>query len=84
VKHAKTISMTPDTAASSHQLRLVTPQRERAPRQPATGVVAHVKEALRPKNRLANTLGGLLGGFVPLATYVVSHGELDAKPARCT
>lgn len=77
VKQAKMISMTP-AAPSSHSLRIATPQRERAARQPATGVVAQVREAFRPKNRLATTLGCLLGGFVPLASYVVSHHELDA------
>lgn len=37
------------------------------------GVVQQVKRAARKGNRLATTIGLLLGGFVPLAIYVVSH-----------
>ncbi len=45
---------------------------------PATmGVVDQVRLASRSGNRLATFLGSLLGGFVPLATYVVAHQELD-------
>lgn len=39
------------------------------------GVVAQVKLALNPRNRLATALGFVLGGFVPLAIYFVSHSE---------
>jgi hypothetical protein len=39
-------------------------------------VVAQVREAFRPRARLAALLGALLGGFVPLATYTLAHDEL--------
>ena len=45
----------------------------------ALGVVAQVREATKPRARLATVLGALLGGFVPTATYVVAHRELDAS-----
>lgn len=48
----------------------------RAPRAPRTDVVSQVREAARPRNRLATTLGGILGGGVPVATYVLSHREV--------
>jgi len=44
------------------------------------GVVAQVRAALAPKARLATFVGFLLGGFVPVATYVVAHYELTAAP----
>lgn len=47
-------------------------------RQQAFGVVAQVQTALRRENRLATLLGFLLGGFVPLACYVVAHREISA------
>ena len=34
---------------------------------------------MQPKARLATAVGFLLGGFVPLATYWVSHNELGAE-----
>jgi hypothetical protein len=37
------------------------------------GVVAQVKRAAQRRNLLATLIGCLLGGFVPLAIYVVSH-----------
>jgi len=40
------------------------------------GVVAQVRAALKRGNRLATALGFLLGGFVPIASYVVAHHEL--------
>jgi hypothetical protein len=45
----------------------------------SAGVVAQVRAALQPRARLATALGFLLGGFVPLATYVVAHQELDVQ-----
>jgi hypothetical protein len=39
------------------------------------GVVSQVRRAFAPGNRLAAAVGLLLGGFVPLAVYVVAHGE---------
>jgi|HubBroStandDraft_2_1064218.scaffolds.fasta_scaffold00990_18 VIT1/CCC1 family predicted Fe2+/Mn2+ transporter len=44
------------------------------------GVVAQVRAALAPKARLATFVGFLLGGFVPVATYVVAHCELTSAP----
>ena len=50
-----------------------------APREPSErrplGVVAQVRRAFARGNRLAALVGLLLGGFVPLAVYVVAHGE---------
>lgn len=43
----------------------------------APGVVEQVATAIRPQNRLAAALGALLGGFVPVASYVVAHHETD-------
>jgi hypothetical protein len=53
----------------------------RARRQavPAMGVVDQVVLALRPSNRLATLLGFVLGGVVPIATYVEAHLDLDAS-----
>jgi hypothetical protein len=39
-------------------------------------VVQQVRTALRPGNRLATSLGFLLGGFVPLASFFVAHYEV--------
>lgn len=41
------------------------------------GVVAQVKRALRPNARTACLVGFLLGGFVPLASYILAHQEFD-------
>lgn len=50
----------------------------RKPRPSAPlGVVEQVRLALRPGSRLAFVLGVLLGAFVPLATFVLSHHELQ-------
>ena len=46
---------------------------DRAPRP--LGVIAQVRRACARGNRLAAFVGMLLGGFVPLAVYVVAHGE---------
>jgi len=56
-----------------------TPSRKRAEPQSAAslGVVAQVREALKPRNRLATSLGALLGGGVPVATYTLAHHEID-------
>jgi hypothetical protein len=42
------------------------------------GVVAQVRRAFASGNRLAAAVGLLLGGFVPLAVYVLAHGESGA------
>lgn len=39
------------------------------------GVVSQVRKALAQRNRLATVIGFLLGGFVPIAIYVVAHRE---------
>jgi hypothetical protein len=41
-------------------------------------VVDQVRQALKPRYRLATFVGFLLGGFVPLACYFVAHYELSA------
>lgn len=51
------------------------PPRRPRPSSPL-GVVEQVRLALRPGSRLAFVLGVLLGAFVPLATFVLSHHEL--------
>lgn len=61
-------------------LRSIRPAPTSSPREreAPTGVVAQVRAALHPRARLATLLGCILGGFVPLASYVVAHGEIDA------
>lgn len=41
------------------------------------GVVGQVRHALHPRALLATITGFLLGGFVPLASFWLSHRELD-------
>lgn len=41
------------------------------------GVVDQVVLACKPKNRLATAMGFLLGGVVPVATYLEAHVDLD-------
>ncbi len=41
-------------------------------------VVGQIRLACKPENRLATAVGFLLGGFVPLAIYKVSHGEIGS------
>jgi len=43
-----------------------------------SGIVTQVKRAFLKKNRLATFIGIILGGFVPVAIYVVSHNEAGA------
>jgi hypothetical protein len=57
------------------------PQKPSARPVRVLGVVEQVTAALKPKARLATFLGFLLGGFVPLASYVVAHYEIDASVA---
>lgn len=56
-------------------MRTPTCTRALAARAPL-GVVDQVRVALRPKNRLAALLGAILGGFVPIASYVLAHHEI--------
>jgi hypothetical protein len=51
------------------------PRPEPIPSGPLS-VVDQVRLALRPRSRLASSLALLLGGFVPIATYVEAHTEL--------
>jgi hypothetical protein len=45
------------------------------------GVVGQVREAVKRKNRLAATLGALIGGGVPVASYQLAHAEIDPSRA---
>jgi VIT1/CCC1 family predicted Fe2+/Mn2+ transporter len=68
--------------SNSTRLRAVSdaPTRKpaRAPRtQRELGVVEQVRASMKPKARLATIIGFLFGGFVPLASWVVAHHELD-------
>ncbi len=42
------------------------------------GVVKQIRQALSPKNRVAMIAGGVLGGFVPVATYGLAHLASEA------
>lgn len=44
------------------------------------GVLDQVAQATRPYNRLAFTIGGLLGGFIPVASYTICHMECETQP----
>lgn len=55
------------------------PKKEKSPKK--MGVVAQVREAFKAKNRLATSLGCLLGGIVPLASYVLAHFEIASSTA---
>ncbi len=63
----------------------VTPKAPRAPREPVTfeklGVVEQIILAFRPRSRWATAFGFLLGGFVPLATFVLAHLEVVSDKA---
>lgn len=62
--------------ASSPRLRVVAPAR-RVRGERSLGVVGQVRLALRPQNRLATFLGGMLGGAVPVASWQLSRAEVD-------
>ncbi len=42
-------------------------------------IVSQVREAFSKKRRLASAAGLLLGGFVPLASFVLAHQEIDRE-----
>ncbi len=42
------------------------------------GVVGQVRAAFAPGARLATAIGAVLGGFVPISTWQVTHHELSA------
>lgn len=52
---------------------------KRRPKPPSRspGIVDSVRLACRRENRLATSLGGLLGAAVPGVTYVLAHHEVD-------
>lgn len=51
-----------------------------AAKRPAsdTGIVAMVRQAAKRDNRLATAIGALFGGFVPIASFALVHGELGS------
>ncbi len=57
------------------------PKKVKAMSKSAIGVVQQVKLACKPSNRLATIIGFLLGGFVPIACYWISHHEQAAFTA---
>lgn len=68
----------PNARRSGPHLKVVpSPASPRAKAPQVLGVVEQVTLALRPRARLATLMGFLLGGFVPLASYVVAHYEID-------
>ena len=68
--------MTATARTSSPRLVTRRPPARTSPRS-APGVVEQVRAALHPRARLATFMGCLLGGFVPVASYAVVHGEFD-------
>jgi hypothetical protein len=48
------------------------------PRGRELGVVDEVELAFNPRSRLATQLGFILGGVIPIATYLEAHCDLDA------
>lgn len=71
-----------DTVKQLPRLRAVADLPQRKAKKPPNicrSVVGQVRLALRRENRLASTLGFLLGGFVPTATYTLSHFELPQQ-----
>lgn len=55
--------------------------RKKYVRKPAAkkGVVECVRKAFREENRLATMIGVVLGGFVPMACFVLAHLEIGAE-----
>ena len=73
------------TATAQLPLRLAVVRPSRATRAPKGSpeeptVIEQVRLALRPGNRLATTLGALLGAGVPIGSYQLAHHEVD--PSR--
>jgi hypothetical protein len=69
--------------SSRPHLRVAVERPPRVRREPrgSFGVVEQVRLSLRRGSRLAFLLGVLLGGFVPIATFVIAHTELTAAQA---
>lgn len=57
----------------------IAPAKRNQSKPTALCVVDQVRLALRPKNRLPTILGGILGGGVPVASYVLAHCEIDSS-----
>jgi hypothetical protein len=53
---------------------MTTRRRKAAPRK--VGVVKQIREAFTRRNSLGTTIGLLLGGFVPVGSFVLCHHEL--------
>lgn len=65
----------------SAKLRAISSPRirtEHKRRKPQSSVIAAVRAAVAPESRLASFVGLVLGGFTPLASYVVCHSELPS------
>jgi hypothetical protein len=45
------------------------------------GLVDQVRRAYLPENRVAMAIGSVIGGWVPVASYVVAHLEARERPA---
>jgi len=43
---------------------------------PKKGVVESVRKSLKKENRLATSIGAVLGGFVPASCFVLAHLEI--------
>lgn len=84
LEHSTTIPAPRPRVSSRPRLKVVpaspvTPPTAPRPSRPAKappGVVAQVRMALKPQNRLATTVGAIVGGLVPLASYQLSHHEI--------
>ncbi len=44
------------------------------------GILDQVSLAAQPKNRLASFMGSILGGFIPIASFVLAHIECPTYP----
>jgi len=55
-------------------------KRTRRSKTASVGVARQVRESLRKENALATLVGFLLGGFVPLASYMVVHNQITSAP----
>jgi hypothetical protein len=46
------------------------------------GILDQIAVAMEPKHRLALFIGSLLGGFVPIATFMLARYETQATPLK--
>jgi len=51
-----------------------TPENKRKVKVP--GVIDQIRTATKAENRLASVAGAIMGGFVPIATFLISHNEV--------